>query len=148
MKIQADTVVANETKHVVEGEEKICNKQAEEANALKESCEQGLAKAIPALERSGVRCYFGDDVIRYIILVVLIRYIIIIPALESAVKALKTLSKNDIVEVKAMKKPPPGVKLTMEAVCLMMKVMSCHVMSCHVFCPLYIIRPLYVILVR
>ncbi len=49
VKIQADTVVANETKHVVEGEEKICNKQAEEANALKESCEQGvvLAKAIP-----------------------------------------------------------------------------------------------------
>jgi len=45
-----------------------------------------------------------------------------IPALENAVKALKTLSKGDIVEVKAMKKPPPGVKVTMEAVCLMMGV--------------------------
>jgi dynein heavy chain len=88
--IQADTVVANETKHVVEGEEKICNKQAAEANALKESCENDLAKAIPAL--------------------------------KGAVAALKTLSKSDIVEVKAMKKPPPGVKLTMEAVCLMMRV--------------------------
>jgi dynein heavy chain len=42
-----------------------------------------------------------------------------IPALEGAIKALKTLSKGDIVEVKAMKKPPPGVKLTMTAVCMM-----------------------------
>jgi dynein heavy chain len=30
------------------------------------------------------------------------------------------LSKGDVVEVKAMKKPPDGVKLTMHAVCLMM----------------------------
>ena len=45
-----------------------------------------------------------------------------IPALESAVKALSTLSKNDLVEVKMMGKPPAGVKLTMEAVCHMMKV--------------------------
>jgi len=45
-----------------------------------------------------------------------------IPALEGAVKALATLSKSDIVEVKAMKKPPPGVKITLEAVCIMMKV--------------------------
>jgi dynein heavy chain len=43
-----------------------------------------------------------------------------IPALEAAVKALSTLSKSDIVEVKAMKKPPDGVKLTMEAICHMM----------------------------
>merc|ERR1711871_979064 len=45
-----------------------------------------------------------------------------IPALNAAVKALKTLSKGDIVEVKAMKKPPDGVKLTMECVCHMMGV--------------------------
>ena len=45
-----------------------------------------------------------------------------IPTLNEALKALKTLSKNDIVEVKAMKKPPSGVKLTMEAVCIMMNV--------------------------
>jgi len=45
-----------------------------------------------------------------------------LPALDSAIKALKTLSKSDIVEVKAMKKPPAGVKLTMEAVCHMMNV--------------------------
>ncbi|KAH9098913.1 hypothetical protein LEN26_016540 [Aphanomyces euteiches] len=45
-----------------------------------------------------------------------------IPALEMAVKALQTLTKGDITEVKAMKKPPDGVKLVMEAVCIMMGV--------------------------
>jgi dynein heavy chain len=45
-----------------------------------------------------------------------------IPALESAVKALKTISKNDIVEVRGMKTPPKAVVLVMEAICLMMSV--------------------------
>jgi len=45
-----------------------------------------------------------------------------IPALEAAVKALSTLKKGDISEVKAMKKPPDGVKITMEAVCIMLGV--------------------------
>ena len=45
-----------------------------------------------------------------------------IPALEASVRALKTLKKSDIVEVKAMKSPPDGVKVTMEAVCLMLGV--------------------------
>lgn len=45
-----------------------------------------------------------------------------IPALEGAVKALSTLSKGDITEVKSLKTPPAGVKLTMEAVCIMMGV--------------------------
>ena len=44
------------------------------------------------------------------------------PALQGAIKALDSLSKGDIVEVKAMKKPPDAVKLVMEAVCLMMNV--------------------------
>ena len=33
------------------------------------------------------------------------------PALNAAIKALKSLSKKDIVEVKSMKSPPAGVKL-------------------------------------
>ena len=45
-----------------------------------------------------------------------------IPALEAAVKALSTLKKSDVDEVKAMKSPPAGVKLTMEAVCIMKEV--------------------------
>ena len=41
------------------------------------------------------------------------------PVLEKALKALNTLTKNDITEVKGMKSPPAGVKLVMEAVCIM-----------------------------
>ena len=42
-----------------------------------------------------------------------------IPVLESALKAVSQLNKGDITEVKAMKKPPDGVKLTLEAICIM-----------------------------
>ena len=41
------------------------------------------------------------------------------PLLEDALKALNTLTKGDITEVKALKSPPAGVKLVMEAVCIM-----------------------------
>lgn len=41
------------------------------------------------------------------------------PMLEAALKALETLSKADITEVKGMKSPPDGVKLVLEAVCIM-----------------------------
>jgi dynein heavy chain, axonemal len=40
-----------------------------------------------------------------------------LPVLESAVKSLNALNKNDIVEMKSFSKPPPLVMLTMEAVC-------------------------------
>ncbi|KAF5289736.1 hypothetical protein FQA39_LY03653 [Lamprigera yunnana] len=42
-----------------------------------------------------------------------------IPALESAIEALNTLKPADITLVKSMKNPPYGVKLVMEAVCVM-----------------------------
>ena len=42
-----------------------------------------------------------------------------IPILEAALKALKTLTQNDITIVKSMKNPPAPVKLTMEAVCVL-----------------------------
>ena len=41
------------------------------------------------------------------------------PMLESALKALDTLTKNDVTEVKGMKSPPSGVKLVLEAVCIL-----------------------------
>jgi len=41
------------------------------------------------------------------------------PMLDAALQALNTLTKNDITEVKSMKSPPSGVKLVMEAVCIM-----------------------------
>lgn len=48
-----------------------------------------------------------------------------LPALRSAVEALKELTSSDIVVVKSMKKPPEGVKLVLAAVCIVLKVQSC-----------------------
>ncbi|KAL5473898.1 hypothetical protein EMCRGX_G028462 [Ephydatia muelleri] len=45
-----------------------------------------------------------------------------LPALESAISALNTLTPRDITEVKTMKNPPALVKLVMEAVCIMKNV--------------------------
>ena len=41
------------------------------------------------------------------------------PAFASAVKALKSLNKNDITEIKSFAKPPALVQTTMEAVCIL-----------------------------
>lgn len=45
-----------------------------------------------------------------------------IPALEAALKCLDLLENKDIVEVKSLKTPPAGVRLTLEAVCIMYNV--------------------------
>jgi dynein heavy chain len=45
-----------------------------------------------------------------------------IPALNAAVKALDTLKPSDIDEVKKLSKPPAGVRLVCEAVCIMLSV--------------------------
>uniref|UniRef100_A0A7M5WS23 Dynein heavy chain 3, axonemal n=2 Tax=Clytia hemisphaerica TaxID=252671 RepID=A0A7M5WS23_9CNID len=42
-----------------------------------------------------------------------------LPALEAAVSALNTLKPSDISQVKAMKNPPPIVRLVMETICIM-----------------------------
>lgn len=42
-----------------------------------------------------------------------------LPALYASLEALKSLNKNDITEVRTMMRPPEGVRLVMEAVCLM-----------------------------
>jgi dynein heavy chain len=45
-----------------------------------------------------------------------------LPALDAAVKCLAKLDKGQIVEVKALKKPPAGVRLTLKAVCIMFQI--------------------------
>jgi len=42
-----------------------------------------------------------------------------LPALEAALTSLKSLNRNDVVEVRALQRPPPGVKMVIEAVCIM-----------------------------
>lgn len=44
------------------------------------------------------------------------------PAYESAVKALKTLDKKSVQEMKAFNNPPEMVKFTLEAVCILLEV--------------------------
>lgn len=41
------------------------------------------------------------------------------PAMNAAIAALDTLKQNDITIVKTMQNPPQGVKVVMEAVCIM-----------------------------
>ena len=65
--ITKDRAEADQTRTVVEREEKLCTEKAEQAIELKASCEKDLAEALPAL--------------------------------NAALKALKGLSKNDIIEV-------------------------------------------------
>ncbi|CAM9277540.1 unnamed protein product [Ascophyllum nodosum] len=43
------------------------------------------------------------------------------PTLEKALKALDSLTKNDITEVKSFAKPPPAVQIVMEAVCILLE---------------------------
>ena len=42
-----------------------------------------------------------------------------LPALDAALKSLKSLNKNDVVEVRALQRPPAGVRMVIEAVCIM-----------------------------
>ncbi len=49
---------------------------------------------------------------------------IAMPALNAAIKALDTLKQQDITIIKTMQNPPQGVKLVMEAICIM-KVQPC-----------------------
>merc|ERR550514_1004690 len=51
----------------------------------------------------------------------------VLPALEAAAAALDALTKSDLVELKAMCKPPRAVKLVMEAVCVALDIKPVNV---------------------
>ncbi|NXM42418.1 DYH1 protein, partial [Gymnorhina tibicen] len=42
-----------------------------------------------------------------------------LPALDAALASLKNLNRNDVTEVRALQRPPIGVKIVIEAVCIM-----------------------------
>lgn len=50
----------------------------------------------------------------------------VVPILDAAIATLGTLTSNDITIVKTMKSPPKGIRLVMEAVCIL-KVWYIHV---------------------
>ncbi|XP_052808511.1 dynein axonemal heavy chain 1-like isoform X3 [Mya arenaria] len=86
-KISKDTIVANETKSVVQKEEAAATIKATETQAIADDAQRDLNEALPAL--------------------------------DAAVASLKSLNKNDVVEVRAMQRPPAGVNMVIEAVCIM-----------------------------
>jgi dynein heavy chain len=51
------------------------------------------------------------------------------PILDAAINALDTLTMADISEMKAMRNPPHGVKLVMEALCVMKKIPAARVLD-------------------
>lgn len=55
------------------------------------------------------------------------------PALNAAIKALDTLTKNDITEVKGMKSPPAAVKMVLEAVCIIKGLKAAKVQPLHLY---------------
>ena len=56
------------------------------------------------------------------------------PALEAAVKALDSLDKNDISEIKMFNKPPELVQTVMEAVCILVGAKSVTSIFCIYVC--------------
>ncbi|XP_065097060.1 dynein axonemal heavy chain 1 [Paramisgurnus dabryanus] len=93
-----DTVVTMEKiqKDTVVAEETRIAVQAEEAKASEKAC---VAQAIASDAQKDL-----DEAL---------------PALDAALTSLQSLKKNDVVEVRALQRPPPGVKLVIEAVCIL-----------------------------
>ncbi|XP_077987554.1 dynein axonemal heavy chain 3-like isoform X2 [Glandiceps talaboti] len=85
--IAEETTEVEAVKKVVEAEEKVANDAAQEAQAIKDECEQNLSVAMPAM--------------------------------NAAIQALDTLKQQDITLVKTMTNPPNGVKIVMEAICIL-----------------------------
>jgi len=90
---------------------KVLDRESAEAAVTKEKCAQDEAAAKEEADKTNeMKMSCEADLAEAL------------PALESAVSALKSLTKGDITEMKAMKNPPKGVKLTMEGVCIMMDI--------------------------
>ncbi|CAM9802349.1 unnamed protein product, partial [Ectocarpus fasciculatus] len=87
------------------------NSDKEEAEVVRVKVE---AEEATANEKAAATKAIADDAQRDLDLA--------LPALESAVACLNSLKKADIDEVKSLKTPPKGVKLTMEVCCIMFDV--------------------------
>ncbi|XP_030767557.1 dynein heavy chain 1, axonemal-like isoform X2 [Sitophilus oryzae] len=84
--IAADTILAEETKAIVEREEEEAAKKSEETQIIAADAQKDLEEAMPAL--------------------------------LAAEQSLKSLNKNDIIEVRSMKRPPSGVVYVIESICI------------------------------
>merc|ERR1719506_695249 len=85
--IAKDKVDASKTQEVVAKEEEVATTKAAQCAEIKQSAENDLAEALPAL--------------------------------DAAVAVLKNLKLSDLSEVAKYANPPAGVKLVMEAMCVL-----------------------------
>nr|XP_026694595.1 dynein heavy chain 3, axonemal isoform X2 [Ciona intestinalis] len=85
--ISAESAEVEMVKKLVEADEAVAANSADEAQKIKQECEDKLAVAMPAM--------------------------------NSAIAALNTLHQQDIALIKTMQNPPAGVKMTMEAICIL-----------------------------
>jgi dynein heavy chain len=125
--IARDKAEAATTKQVVEQQEREANEQAAIAKSIAGACAvdsrascsthaRALACCAPAF-RVQVSCdrvllsLAADEAQRELDAA--------LPALDAALASLKNLSRNDVVEVRSLQNPPQGVKLVMEAACIM-----------------------------
>ncbi len=124
--ISRESAEADKVKQVVSKEEAAASEEAAKVKAIKDECEADLAEALPLLENAlKVRLPMGtlrwhtlSAGARHVWVPILTFNPPLHPCLVCA-QALDTLTKNDITEVKGMKSPPAGVKLVLEAVCIM-----------------------------
>ena len=64
---------------------------------------------------------------------------------DAALASLKSLNRNDVVEVRAMQRPPEGVKIVIEAVCIMKKLSPKRIAGDKVICDYAILTIIYII---
>lgn len=107
---------------VVKADEEVANKQAMAAKAIKDECDADLAEAIPILE-SAINALntLSPQVKQYLSMYVasLLTLTYFIVYLCTAMRIASHCLLQDITVVKTMKSPPAGVKLVMEAVCIL-----------------------------
>lgn len=110
VKITQDKADADATKAVVEREEAAANTKAAKTKAIADDAQRDLDEALPALDEA-VKCLnlLKKVTDRSIV------FRVTRPSLSQPSLSLQ----SDIDEVKSLKTPPGGVKLTMEVVCIM-----------------------------
>ncbi|KAG8128294.1 hypothetical protein E2320_015160, partial [Naja naja] len=134
--IQVDTAVAEETRNAVQAEEMKAKVKAQTAQAIADDAQKDLAEALPALDAAlaSLRNLNKNDVTEKVWVTeevnveVALHFLEVIlqrfaeTCLTLCIKLKQAASQSDYKRttgVRAMQRPPLGVKLVIEAVCIM-----------------------------
>ena len=118
--IEAKTAEADKTRTLVAAEEKSCNEEKAKAEKTQAECKVSLPLSLSVLFVLD-SCLFLASFFRLhsVLSDFQSGYDEVVPIMQAAMAAVQGLDKKYIVEVKSMPKPPPGVVLTLEAVCIL-----------------------------